>query len=90
MIGTKESSTFNVVLTIVHVLLVVFIVIAGLVKSNPVNAQPFFPYEVRGVFNVSGGASGSDAVGVTVLDQVLAGVVKGSNRGYSARIAVQP
>eukprot|EP00878_Enallax_costatus_P001204 GHUV01001346.1.p1 GENE.GHUV01001346.1~~GHUV01001346.1.p1 ORF type:complete len:380 (+),score=37.80 GHUV01001346.1:378-1517(+) len=50
-LGTKESSTFNMVATVLHVLLVVFIIIAGLVKSNPANAQPFFPFEVKGVFN---------------------------------------
>jgi hypothetical protein len=37
---------------VLHVILVVFIIIAGFVKSNPANAQPFFPYEVRGIFNV--------------------------------------
>lgn len=40
-------------LQVVHVILVVFIIIAGFVTSNPANAQPFFPYEIRGVFNVS-------------------------------------
>jgi APA family basic amino acid/polyamine antiporter len=45
--GTKESSRFNIVVTLLHVLLVVFIIIAGLVKSNPANSQPFFPFEVR-------------------------------------------
>jgi APA family basic amino acid/polyamine antiporter len=45
--GTKESSRFNIVVTLLHVVLVVFIIIAGLVKSKPANAQPFFPFEVR-------------------------------------------
>jgi APA family basic amino acid/polyamine antiporter len=46
-LGTKESSRFNVIVTLAHVLLVVFIIIAGLVRSKPSNAQPFFPFEVR-------------------------------------------
>jgi amino acid transporter len=29
VLGTKESATFNMVITIVHVVLVVFIIIAG-------------------------------------------------------------
>jgi APA family basic amino acid/polyamine antiporter len=47
ILGTKESAAFNAVITIVHVILVVFIIIAGLAKSNKANAQPFFPFEVR-------------------------------------------
>uniref|UniRef100_A0A383V9I1 Cationic amino acid transporter C-terminal domain-containing protein n=1 Tax=Tetradesmus obliquus TaxID=3088 RepID=A0A383V9I1_TETOB len=50
-LGTKESSRFNIIVTLAHVVLVVFIIIAGLVKSKPSNAQPFFPFEIRGVFN---------------------------------------
>jgi amino acid transporter len=43
MIGTKESSTFNVILTIVHVLLVVFIIIAGLAKVKPGERTALLP-----------------------------------------------
>lgn len=50
-LGTKESSRFNLVLTLLHVLLVVFIIIAGFTKASASNAQPFFPFEVRGIFN---------------------------------------
>ncbi|WIA11144.1 hypothetical protein OEZ85_011287 [Tetradesmus obliquus] len=50
-LGTKESSRFNIIVTLAHVVLVVFIIIAGLVKSKPSNTQPFFPFEIRGVFN---------------------------------------
>jgi hypothetical protein len=50
VLGTKESSTFNIVMTVAHLLLVVFIIIAGLVKAKPANAQPFFPFEVQGIF----------------------------------------
>lgn len=38
-------------MTIVHVVLVVFIIIAGFVKANPANLQPFAPMGARGIFN---------------------------------------
>lgn len=49
--GTKESATFNGVVTVLHVVLVIFIIIAGLVKANPANTQPFLPFGARGAFN---------------------------------------
>lgn len=39
------------VVTIIHVVLVVFIIIAGFVKSNPANLRPFAPFGARGIFN---------------------------------------
>jgi APA family basic amino acid/polyamine antiporter len=39
------------VVTIIHVVLVVFIIIAGFVKANPANLQPFAPMGARGIFN---------------------------------------
>lgn len=39
------------VVTIVHIVLVVFIIIAGFAKSNPANLQPFAPKGARGIFN---------------------------------------
>jgi hypothetical protein len=47
ILGTRESSGFNAAVTIVHVALVAFIIIAGFVKANPANATPFFPFGVR-------------------------------------------
>jgi amino acid transporter len=49
--GTKESALFNGIVTVVHVVLVVFIIVAGLVKANPANARPFLPFGMRGAFN---------------------------------------
>ncbi|GBF96644.1 cationic amino acid transporter [Raphidocelis subcapitata] len=49
--GTKESAWFNGIVTVVHVVLVVFIIIAGLIKANPANARPFLPFGMRGAFN---------------------------------------
>lgn len=39
------------VVTIIHVVLVLFIIIAGFVKSNPANLRPFAPMGARGIFN---------------------------------------
>jgi hypothetical protein len=49
--GTKESAWFNGVVTVLHVVLVVFIIIAGLVKAKPSNAVPFLPFGAKGAFN---------------------------------------
>lgn len=53
VLGTKESAWFNNIVTVLHVLVVVLIIIAGLVKSNPANAKPFFNAEhgTKGIFN---------------------------------------
>ena len=47
ILGTRESSGFNAAVTIVHVALVAFIIIAGFVKAKPANATPFLPVGVR-------------------------------------------
>jgi APA family basic amino acid/polyamine antiporter len=39
------------VVTIIHVVLVVFIIIAGFVKANPANLRPCAPFGGRGIFN---------------------------------------
>lgn len=44
------AARFNLVVTIIHVILVLFIIIAGFVKSNRANLQPFAPQGARGVF----------------------------------------
>lgn len=43
ILGTKESATFNLVVTVVHLILVVFIIIAGFIKADPSNMQPLAP-----------------------------------------------
>lgn len=67
--GTKESAMFNNIMTIFHVLLVVFIIIAAFIKADVNNAKPFMPFSYRGIFD---GASivffafvGFDAVATT-------------------------
>lgn len=51
VLGTKESSNFNIGMTIIHLLLVAFIIIAGFVKSDKANASDFVPFSVRGIFD---------------------------------------
>lgn len=50
ILGTKETSLFNNVMQVFHVALVLFIIIAGFIKSNPANAVPFFPKGPAGSF----------------------------------------
>ncbi|KAF9588970.1 hypothetical protein IFM89_017649 [Coptis chinensis] len=52
--STKMSSRFNTIVTIFHVVLVVFIIVAGLTKANITNlTNNFAPFGVRGVFTAS-------------------------------------
>ncbi|KAG5000061.1 hypothetical protein JHK87_021133 [Glycine soja] len=53
MVSTKASSLFNNIATIVHCLVIVFIIVAGLINANPQNLTPFTPFGVRGVFKAS-------------------------------------
>lgn len=62
--------------TVVHVAVLLFIIVAGAVKAKPSNLQPFAPFGARGVF--SGAAyvyftyTGFDAV-ATSAEEVHAG-----------------
>lgn len=38
-------------MTILHLGLVLFIIIAGFVKANPANAANFLPFGIKGAFN---------------------------------------
>ncbi|EPS61395.1 hypothetical protein M569_13402, partial [Genlisea aurea] len=53
VLSTKASSRFNYFATIVHVAVIAFIIVAGLIKSDPKNYVPFAPYGVRGIFQAS-------------------------------------
>ncbi|KAJ8762642.1 hypothetical protein K2173_010663 [Erythroxylum novogranatense] len=50
VLSTKGSSFFNYVASIFHVGVILFIIIAGLVKANPKNLTPFAPYGAHGIF----------------------------------------
>ncbi|XP_020235860.2 cationic amino acid transporter 1 [Cajanus cajan] len=51
--STKGSSVFNYIASVVHVIILVFIVIAGLLHANPQNYKPFAPFGARGMFQAS-------------------------------------
>ncbi|KAK7399648.1 hypothetical protein VNO78_10835 [Psophocarpus tetragonolobus] len=51
--STKGSSIFNFIASIFHLLVIAFIIIAGLTKANTDNYTPFAPFGVRGVFKAS-------------------------------------
>ncbi|KAG8062842.1 hypothetical protein GUJ93_ZPchr0003g17408 [Zizania palustris] len=53
VISTKGSSRFNYVLSIVHVAVIVFIIVAGLTKADTSNMRDFTPYGARGIFAAS-------------------------------------
>ncbi|KAH6806359.1 cationic amino acid transporter 7 [Perilla frutescens var. frutescens] len=58
--STRESSWVNMVLTVVHILFIVFVIVVGFWRGdpknftepgNPKNAGGFFPFGASGVFN---------------------------------------
>ncbi|KAL7109153.1 hypothetical protein ACP275_06G157600 [Erythranthe tilingii] len=58
--STRESSWLNMVLTVVHILFIVFVIVVGFWRgewknftepANPKNPGGFFPFGVSGVFN---------------------------------------
>ncbi|XVE67514.1 hypothetical protein DITRI_Ditri08aG0167000 [Diplodiscus trichospermus] len=51
--STKGSSRFNSIATIVHLIVLLFILIAGLTKANPNNFSNFAPNGIRGVLKAS-------------------------------------
>ncbi|PON54741.1 Amino acid/polyamine transporter [Parasponia andersonii] len=53
VLSTKGSSRLNYVASIVHVLVILFIIIAGLAKANTDNYRDFSPFGPRGVFKAS-------------------------------------
>ncbi|EEF35774.1 cationic amino acid transporter, putative [Ricinus communis] len=53
VLSTKGSSRFNYVASIVHVITILFIIIAGFTKADTKNYSPFAPYNSRGIFVAS-------------------------------------
>ncbi|KAK7247338.1 hypothetical protein RIF29_42219 [Crotalaria pallida] len=51
--STKGSSIFNYIASVFHLLVIAFIIIAGLTKAKADNYTPFTPFGVRGVFHAS-------------------------------------
>ncbi|GMI87878.1 amino acid transporter 1, CATIONIC AMINO ACID TRANSPORTER 1 [Hibiscus trionum] len=51
--STKMSSRFNSIATIVHLIVLLFILIAGLTKANPQHFSPFAPNGIRGILKAT-------------------------------------
>lgn len=51
--STKGSSRLNYIASVVHVVVILFIIIAGLINANTDNYRDFAPFEARGVFKAS-------------------------------------
>lgn len=50
VLGTKGSSRFNYIASIIHMVVILFVIIAGFTKADVKNYSDFTPYGVRGVF----------------------------------------
>uniref|UniRef100_A0A1S4D5R6 Cationic amino acid transporter 1-like n=1 Tax=Nicotiana tabacum TaxID=4097 RepID=A0A1S4D5R6_TOBAC len=51
--STKASSRINYIASVVHVLILLFIIVAGLIHADTKNFTPFMPFGPRGVFKAS-------------------------------------
>ncbi|KAJ1418442.1 Cationic amino acid transporter, C-terminal [Sesbania bispinosa] len=51
--STKGSSRFNYIASIVHVVVLLFIIVAGLTKAKSQNYSDFVPFGPRGIFQAS-------------------------------------
>ncbi|CAN8274328.1 unnamed protein product [Cochlearia groenlandica] len=50
VLGTKGSSRFNYIATMIHMAVILFVVVAGLTKADVRNYTDFAPHGARGVF----------------------------------------
>lgn len=53
VMSTKGSSRFNYIASIFHIAVLIFIIVAGLMKADTKNYTPFTPFGVRGIFTSS-------------------------------------
>ncbi|KAF5472566.1 hypothetical protein F2P56_009277 [Juglans regia] len=53
VLSTKGSSRFNYVASIFHIAVILFIIVAGLMKADTKNYSSFSPYGARGIFQAS-------------------------------------
>ncbi|KAK7411722.1 hypothetical protein VNO78_03159 [Psophocarpus tetragonolobus] len=51
--STKGSSIFNYIASLVHIVILMFIIIVGFIHAKPQNYAPFAPFGARGVFQAS-------------------------------------
>lgn len=53
VVSTKASSRLNYVASVVHLVVIIFIIICGLIKADTSNYTPFAPFGPRGIFKAS-------------------------------------
>jgi APA family basic amino acid/polyamine antiporter len=53
MLTAKGTSRVNWVASAVHVVVIAFVIVAGLIHANPANLRPFMPHGVPGVFRAA-------------------------------------
>lgn len=53
VLSTKGSSRLNYVASVVHIVVILFIIIGGLINSDTKNYTPFAPHGPRGIFKAS-------------------------------------
>ncbi|KAH7544591.1 hypothetical protein FEM48_Zijuj01G0002000 [Ziziphus jujuba var. spinosa] len=53
VLSTKGSSRLNYIASVVHMVVILFIIIAGLAKADTKNYQDFAPFGARGIFKAS-------------------------------------
>lgn len=53
VLSTKGSSIFNSIASVIHIVVIIFIIVAGLSKADLKNYSDFAPYGARGVFQAS-------------------------------------
>ncbi|XP_071725967.1 cationic amino acid transporter 8, vacuolar-like [Rutidosis leptorrhynchoides] len=53
MRGTKLTSTWNMILSMITSLIIIFIIIVGFSNAKTSNLEPFFPYGPEGVFRAA-------------------------------------
>ncbi|KAJ0791404.1 putative amino acid/polyamine transporter I, cationic amino acid transporter [Helianthus annuus] len=53
VLSTKGSSRLNYVASFVHIIVILFIIVCGLIKADTKNYDDFFHYKARGVFKAS-------------------------------------
>ncbi|CAK0786283.1 hypothetical protein CVIRNUC_009496 [Coccomyxa viridis] len=51
ILGTHETSLFNLVVTVIHVLGILFVIVAGMTQAQPSFVHPFAPFGIRGIFD---------------------------------------
>ncbi|KAJ4788435.1 Cationic amino acid transporter 1 [Rhynchospora pubera] len=51
--STKGTSRFNYILSMIHIVVLLFIIIAGFTKADTKNYSDFMPYGARGIFAAS-------------------------------------